>query len=292
MEDSFPIMKNELDWNDLRYFLATIRCGGLSGAARYLGVSIQTVGRRICALERHTGTALFLRHASGYTPTDDGRALEAEAERVEEAITQFRARTDVQGTDMAGVVRLAAPETIATHILWPALQPLLSQHPALELELVTGVRTVGIARGEADIALRLVPPERGALTRRRLGLMSYGLYAAPGTTTDLATARMVGWTRDFDLPAVRWLKQLTGREADIRTTQLEAQRAAIQAGVGIGILPCFLADTLIRIPTDINMSEPLWLVGHAQTATKRIRRVYEEVVSIIEAAEERLSPQY
>jgi DNA-binding transcriptional LysR family regulator len=189
---------------------------------------------------------------------------------------------------MSGVVRIAAPETITTHILLPALQPFLAQYRALELEFITGVRTVGIARGEADIALRLVPPEQGALTRRQVGTLSYGLYAAPGATTDLATARIVGWTGDFDLPADRWLKRLIGREPDIRTTQLEAQRAAITAGIGVGILPCFLAKGLIPIPTDFNMTETLWLVGHAQSTTQRIRRVYQEITAIVESASDSL----
>ncbi|WP_339651615.1 LysR family transcriptional regulator [Halopseudomonas pelagia] len=281
-------MNKELDWNNLRYFTAVIRHGGLSGAARHLGVSIQTVSRRISALEELLGTSLFVRHASGYIPTEDARALEIEAERVEVAIARFRARTDSNGSEMTGVVRLAAPETITTHLLLPALQPFLMQHPALELELLTGVPTLAIARGEADIALRVVRPERGALTRKRVGTMSYGLYAAPESSTDLATTRLVGWAAGHDLPADRWLQRLTERTPDIRTTQLEAQRAAIRAGVGIGILPCFLAQDLLRIPTEARMEETLWLVAHAESATKRIRHVHEEIVTIIEAAKDRL----
>jgi DNA-binding transcriptional LysR family regulator len=282
-------MNNELDWNNLRYFTAVIRHGGLSGAARHLGVSIQTVGRRISALEELLGTSLFVRHASGYIPTEDAKALEIEAEHLEIAIAKFQARVKSNGAEMTGVVRLAAPETITTHLLLPGLQPFLAQHPELELELLTGVPTLGIARGEADIALRVVRPERGALTRKRVGIMSYGLYAAPDSSTDLATARLVGWASGYDLPADRWLQRLTGRTADIRTTQLEAQCAAIRAGVGIGILPCFLAKDLLRIPTKTKMEETLWLVAHAESTTKRIRRVHEEIVSIIEAAENRLS---
>lgn len=281
-------MNNEMDWNDLRFFTAVIRYGGLSGAARNLGVSIQTVGRRISKLESAVGTSLFLRHASGYIPTTDARALEAEAERVETAMAQFRARTGSRSSEMAGIVRLAAPETITTHLLLPGLQPFLTQHPSLELELVTGVSTVGIARGEADLALRVVRPDRGALTRKRIGRMSYGLYAGPEANADPATARLIGWTTEFDLPADRWLKVLTGRAPDIRTSQLEAQHAAIRAGLGIGILPCFLADGLQRIPTAARMAETLWLVGHAETSSKRVELVRGAVESIIEAARDRL----
>lgn len=120
--------------------------------------------------------------------------------------------------------------------------------------------------------------------------MSYGLYAAPGASTDLATDRLVGWATDLDLPADRWLRRLTRRSPDIRTSQLEAQHAAIRAGIGIGILPCFLAVGLQRIDTEAQMNETLWLVGHAQSSTKRVELLRKEIISIIEATKDRLAP--
>ena len=64
-----------MDWNDVRYFAATYRAGSLTGAARMLGVSVQTVGRRIDALETAIGSTLFVRHSGGYTATPDAEKL-------------------------------------------------------------------------------------------------------------------------------------------------------------------------------------------------------------------------
>ncbi|MDF2490089.1 MAG: hypothetical protein K0S77_2711 [Pseudomonas sp.] len=280
-------MNTPLNWNDLRYFAAVMRHGGLSGAARHLNVGIQTVGRRIGALESALGTTLFVRHASGYLPTDDAQRLMGEAEGVEAAIARFTAHgASVEA--VAGSVRLAAPQTLLDHVLMPALQPLLTQYPALQLECLTGVASIGIARGEADLALRLVKPEHGALTRQRVGTQVYGLYAAPGTDTDLSRVRLIGWSGDVQLPAMGWLEALTGRQPDVRTTHLHSQRAAISAGLGVGILPCFLAQGLQRLPTTLPMRETLWLVGHADSAIARVRRVREEIVSILAQAAGRL----
>lgn len=279
-----------MDWNDVRYFVATYRAGSLTGAARILGVSIQTVGRRIDALEAAIGSTLFVRHSGGYTATPDADALMLEAERVEEAVAGFRARASGRAGTIEGAVRLAAPETITTHLLLPALRPMLSQYPALQLEIITGIARVGIARGEADLALRLVPPDHGALTVRRVGTMTHGLYARAGSVTDLASARLVGWTSDHDLPASRWLYRLTGRSADIRFNHLESHRAAIAAGIGVGILPCFLNSGLSRLPCSMVMEEPLWLVGHAAAEmSKRVRVVYDEIAAIITAHAAHLS---
>ncbi|MGC0614588.1 LysR family transcriptional regulator, partial [Escherichia coli] len=93
----------------------TYRAGSLTGAARMLGVSIQTVGRRIDALEAAIGSTLFVRHSGGYTATPDAEALMSEAGRVEEAVAGFRARANGRAEAISGVVRLAAPETITTH---------------------------------------------------------------------------------------------------------------------------------------------------------------------------------
>ena len=58
-------MKREMDWNDLRYFLAVARLGRLSPAARRLRVEHSTVARRIEGMERAMGTRLFDRHREG-----------------------------------------------------------------------------------------------------------------------------------------------------------------------------------------------------------------------------------
>ncbi|MFT6569560.1 MAG: DNA-binding transcriptional LysR family regulator [Sphingomonas echinoides] len=214
----------------------------------------------------------------------------SEAGRVEEAVAGFRARANGRAEAISGVVRLAAPETITTHLLLPALRAILSQYTELELEIITGIAPVGIARGEADLALRLVPPDHGALTVRKAGMMCHGLYAGVGPVPDLASARLVGWTDDHDLPASRWLHRLTGRSADIRFNHLEAHRAAIVAGLGIGILPCFLSSGLLRLPSTLLMEEPLWLVGHAAAEmSKRVRVVYDEIAVIIAANAGRLT---
>ena len=120
---------------------------------------------------------LFLRRPTGYLLTEDGVALLANAERIEADMGALIARASGRTAGLSGTVRLAAPETLTTHVLLPALGPFLERHPDLELELVTGIASVGIARGDADLAIRLVRPERGALTVRRIGQVEHALYA-------------------------------------------------------------------------------------------------------------------
>ncbi|QET91589.1 LysR family transcriptional regulator [Roseomonas mucosa] len=281
-----------MDWDDLRCFTAVARGGGLSSAARELGISAQTVGRRVAALEASLGVPLFVRHPSGYRLTDDGRAMLLDAEKVEETMRRLRNNAAARGGDVVGVVRLAAPETLATNLLLPGLRSLLDRYPALTLEVVTGIDTIGIARGEADIALRLVRPDKGALTIRKVGRMAHALYAASAAVIDHDRPRLIGWSGSYDLPARRWLQQHFGREPDILVNSLAGQRAAIEAGIGIGMLPCFLGGDLVALNTPMRPVETLWLIAHAtETISARTRLVYDELVSILAKNAAILAPE-
>jgi len=281
-----------MDWDDLRCFTAVARGGGLSSAARELGISAQTAGRRVAALEASLGVPLFVRHPGGYRLTDDGRAMLLDAEKVEETMRRLRDNAGARSGDVAGVVRLAAPETLATTLLLPGLRALLDRYPALTLDVVTGIDTIGIARGEADIALRLVRPAKGALTIRKVGRMAHALYAASAAGIDHDRRRLIGWSESYDLPARRWLKQHFGRDPDILVNSLAGQRAAIQAGIGIGMLPCFLGGDLVMLHTPMRPVETLWLIAHAtETISTRTRLVYDEIASILAKNAAILAPE-
>lgn len=74
-----------INWDDLRIFLSVARAGGLSAAARQLGISVPTAGRRMLALEEATAQSLFLRSQSGYALTKEGEVLFSKARSMEAA---------------------------------------------------------------------------------------------------------------------------------------------------------------------------------------------------------------
>src|ERR1700691_5132930 len=73
-----------MEWSDLRVFLAVAREGTLGAAARRLGQSQPTMGRRLRALEQAVGYTLFQRTGDGFILTDEGSAVLSHAERMEE----------------------------------------------------------------------------------------------------------------------------------------------------------------------------------------------------------------
>ena len=159
-------MHDPLLWDDARVFLAIARSGTLSGAAHALRMGVATVSRRLDRLEAALGLPLFSRHQQGYRLTDDGEALLERAEALEHAGLAFGEAGQGQ---VAGTVRLATAENLANPLIIPSLPTLFAQHPELRVELVTGVQTVNLHRRDADLAVRMVKPDAGHLTLRRLG---------------------------------------------------------------------------------------------------------------------------
>ena len=145
-------MTAEFNWDDARIFLAIARVGTLSGAADKMNMGIATVSRLLDRLEQALNVPLFSRHQSGYRLTDDGEALLARAEALEYAGLAFGEAAQLQG-HVAGVVRLATSDNLATHFILPSLKGLLDHYPELRVEVLSGVQPVNLHRRDAGFAV-------------------------------------------------------------------------------------------------------------------------------------------
>ncbi|MET3661366.1 LysR family transcriptional regulator [Aquamicrobium ahrensii] len=291
-----------LRWDDARVFLAIARAGSLSGAAASLGIGLATVSRQIERLEAALGLTLFTRHQNGYRLTDDGDALLERAETLEQAAEAFSEGSAAQ-TGVTGRVRLATAETLASHFIIPALPNLMTRYPDLTLELVTDVQTVNLHRRDADLAVRMVKPERGNLTMQRLGTLGFGLYgsrdyveAHPLTPDDMRFDgdRFIAWRDPYShLSTAQWIERtLRGRAPVLATTTLTAQLHATMAGLGLAVLPHFLArrHDLICLQADLGIDQHIWMAVHSDLAqSRRVRVVIDFLTELIRASQAELA---
>ncbi|MGJ0625445.1 LysR family transcriptional regulator [Xenorhabdus bovienii] len=301
-------MKNKTEqslvWDDIRVFLAIARTGTLSRAADVLKIGIATVSRKIERLEATFGMPLFLRHQAGYRLTEDGKELLEKAKTMEIAANSFLLEADTRIT-ISGKVRLATTETFASDLVIPNLPTLQKNYPDLTLEITTDIHTVDLHRRDADLALRIVRPERGHVTVRQLGKLGFGLY---GSKDYLATcspdilrgeyekARFIGWADTYSyLPSFLWTeKNLKGRPLSVATTSLNAQLAAVKVGLGLAVLPHFIVqDTEFKcISHDLGIDQSIWLVIQADLAhSPRIRKVADFLAEIVFQNQGKLSGQ-
>lgn len=276
------------DWDDLRVFLALVRSGSLSAAARALGVEHTTVARRIDGLERALGVTLFERLPRAWRPTADGAAIAARAEAVErEALAVARAADAAESATVTRL-RLSAPPVLASAFLAPRLSPLFDARPDLRLDLVGETATVDLSRREADLALRLSRPRGDDLVARRIGWLRFALYGAPShldgrNETD---RRWCAYDDTLaDLPQERWLeRRRAGRSPTFRANDLASLQAAAAAGIGVALLPHVLAEPdprLRRIEDAPDATREIWLVLHPDLArAPRTRPVIDFLVTL------------
>ncbi|WP_298161596.1 LysR family transcriptional regulator [Acidocella sp.] len=290
-------MEAGMDWEALRSFLAIAREGTLSGAARRLGVRQSTMGRRLAALEDKAGVRLLERTPRGLRLTAAGEAARAEVEHMETAA--LAAARAVSGRDvrLEGVVRLTTVSDFAGALLMPALAGLAARYPGIVVELIEDDRTLSLAAREADLALRLARPRGRSLVGRRVGAVSFGLYASPaylaahgapgggdGTGHRLILARdESGVYAESDALAAMAPRAAVALRTDDRASQL----AAARAGLGIAALGHHVAagTGLARLDSPPLPSRELWLVQHQDTRdVARIRAVAEAVAGQMRAA--------
>ncbi len=268
--------------------LALARGAGLAGAAELLGVDPSTVHRRIGALEQRFGHALFERHRrGGWLATAMGERLLASATRMEEEVASAERALASEDAQLEGIVRLTTTDTLAQELLMPMLATLHEQHPGLAIELRVANRLLLFARGETELALRggARPNERSVVARKlaELGGTVYGSRAwlernpRPRRRSELSEHRFV--LGDESLAHIIYSERAEALRGStppaLRCDSLLAQRAAVEAGLGIAVLPCFLGDrspTLVRLfAPDPELTEPLWLVVHEEL--RRVARV-------------------
>jgi DNA-binding transcriptional LysR family regulator len=174
-----------MEWSDLRIFLAIARAGTLGAAARSLGQTQPTMGRRLRALEIAVGHALFQRTADGFVLTDEGNAVLGHAERMEEEALAFQRQLAGSDAEPEGKLRLSSSDWFGTYMLAPLLAEFNERHPKIRVELLTDARLYSLPRREADIAFRIAAFEEPEVVSRPLLHVPYALYARSETMITL-----------------------------------------------------------------------------------------------------------
>ncbi|HWT56348.1 MAG TPA: LysR family transcriptional regulator [Rhizobium sp.] len=278
-----------MEWSDLKIFLAIARFGTLGAAARSLGLTQPTMGRRLRALEASVGQTLFQRTAEGFVLTGEGAAVLAGAERIEEE-TFAMERVLAGSRQLGGFLRLSSSDWFGAHVLSPVLAEFSQLHPKVVVELLTDSRLLSLPRREADLVFRIQPFTEAEIISRKLIHIKYGLYIHRGAphprAFDGAGARLVSMDAAFgDMPDVGWLQRLLPRaEIVMRSNSRDVQAALCANGAGLAVLPRPLGDSLAAIElVDLGEAPPgrdTWVGYHRDM--KRLARLRALLDLVIE----------
>jgi DNA-binding transcriptional LysR family regulator len=269
---------HSVDWDAVQAFLAVARTGRVSTAARRLDVQHTTIARRLAALEATLDAPLFYRTNTGYTLTAHGRNALSQAEAMERAALALTARAREGTGVVAGRVRVAMAPEFASHWLAPQLKGFRAKHPQLEVHVLVGTRQRDLSRGEAELAVQAPRPRQKDLVAVRIGRTALALYAAKAIAagarwriTSRETLRgmpLLTYTKGFQmLQDARWFQDvLSAVGTYMETNSTHALLSAVRAGVGVAVLPRFVArgdDDLVEV-SDAVASHDVWLITHPE----------------------------
>lgn len=261
--------RDSLDWDDARLFLAVVRRGSLRAAARELGLSQPTVGRRLARFEASASAVpLFDRLPEGLRLTAAGATMLPLAEQLEAAALVLQGRRAAGGSEPSRV-RISVGEWAGGFLAQCLGQEDRRHLPdGLAIELVASDQTANLTRREADLAVRHGRPETGNLYVSRVGTIACAAYQAPGFAGGLNS--WITYPEEQAHYAVsRWITasvQTSGGIVAVRASSMSMQTAAARAGAGTAVLPCYIAESdpgLVRVLDRIEpLDAPHWLIVH------------------------------
>jgi DNA-binding transcriptional LysR family regulator len=276
-----------LDWNDLHYFLAVAKSGSTIAAAKALGVNQSTVARRLRALEETLEFKLFERRSGGYRLTREGEQLLPHVERVGESVSSVERQILSRDKSLTGTLRVTCPAGIGAHFA-PLLSAFRAMHPGLNVALVVEDRILDLAKGEAEVAIRVGDLSDSVLVGRKIGEMTWAFYATPGyierhgrpaSFSALEQHRIVGATGDGG----RWLAaNVPAANIVVNCNNVSASIITAKSGIGLALIPVPRGNAepeLVRVSDDVpGLATRISLLTHPDLRrTPRVDAFFEFV---------------
>ena len=258
--------RSSTDLIDVLGFVRVAETGSFARAAERMGLSKPSLSRRVARLEGQLGARLLTRTARGAAPTEIGKAYYARASAVLAELDAARETVAEAVTQIAGPIRLTAPLSFGVEHLAPVLAEFALAHPKVELDVEFEDRTVDLDAGGYDLAVRIGRLADSALIARRIAPVRKVLIASPAyldehgrpqRPADLAGHAALIYNQES------WRFRVDGKWETVRPTPAlrsnngEMLREAAVAGLGLALLPTFIAAPALEART----VEPL-LLGH------------------------------
>lgn len=242
------------DLDDIKVFVEVVECGSLTRAALRLGMSKSMISRRLSRLEAELGMPLLARTTRGLSLTEAGTDFRPFAQRMVAELEAARDALSRQG-EATGRLRLGAPMSFGSTHLAPVLAELALRHPRLEINCAYSDRLVDVVGEGFDAAIRLGVLADSTLVARRIAPIRLVLVASPRYLSTRGTPVVPA---DLDAHDAiphgdeTWRFQQGGRTFTHRprgrfmADSGLAEFAGVVAGLGVAILPLFLAQASLE----------------------------------------------
>ncbi len=282
-----------LAWDDFRLIKAIAETRTLPAAAARLGIAHSTVFRRLRQIEEMLGVPLFERHRTGYVLTTAGEEVAGLADRVDQDITEVLRRIAGRAPAPSGEVRLTTSDSLLVHLLMPMLARFRRAHPGIRLDVLIGNPSLNLSRRDADVAIRATDAPPDTLVGRRVARIAWALYGPADALAPPDPPRGANWVSLGEslagMQVTRFVHEHVAAERiAFRLNSVLGLAEAMEAGMGIGHLPCFIGDarpSLRRLAApEPAFATDLWLLAHPDLRqAPRIRALLDFLAAEIAA---------
>ena len=252
-----------MDLNHVAVFEAVARTGSFSAAAKELGIQKSSASRAIARFENELKVQLLFRTTRKVSLSEAGTALYDRVTPLLRSMKGALLGLPQRGEAPSGMLKVTAPVDLGVLFLAEVLSRYTARYPDVSVDLYLTGRVVDLVGEGFDVALRVASKlEDSTLVVRRAAPVLFQLFASPLYLARRGTPRYEdeleahdwvvfrGGPQKLRVAPVKWA---AGRVPRIVCDDLLFVREAVRAGVGIGLLPTFVAEpdvlvgSLVRI---------------------------------------------
>ena len=244
----------------MHLFIRVVETGSFSRASAGLGITQPTATKQVAARETRLGARLFHRSTRGVTPTEVGALYYDRCKRIVREVEEADSVAKLMQSRLSGTLRVSTSVAFGRRVLVPLALRFMQQHPGLQLDLGVDDRYGNLVEQGGDLAIRMGRLADSSLGSRFLGLNPWVLVASPAYLSAHGTPRRPGELARHAALIYntvqgddRWTFAASGSAAQtvavkgpLRSNNLSALLAAARAGLGLAVLPRYVAAESLR----------------------------------------------
>jgi len=262
---------------DMAIFVTVVEQGNFSKAAKKLGVTPSAVSRQISRLEDALGIKLLQRTTRQLALTESGELAFTSCKQMLEAAEQAISASTSTTSIVSGLLRIAAPKSLANQVLRPLFVEFLKQYPEIQLHLKVTDQVLDPIHDSIDFLIHINEQPIESLVNIKLGRVEQTLCASPEyLQAHTAPARPedlkdhVCLCLGENATDNRWTFIKHNQQATVQVSgsylvnHSEMRRDAIEQGFGIGALPDYIAKKSVKSGQLITLLNDWKLQGNYQ----------------------------
>lgn len=250
-------MKDRL--NGMRVFAQVVEAKSFSAAAEKLGMSKSLASRHVSALERSLSVKLLNRSTRRLSLTEAGALFYEHCARIVQEAELAESRLTRTQSEPAGLVKVTAVPAFAVRHVLPALADFYQKHPKIQVKLFCSNRALDLGDEGFDLGIRVSFDPDPSLVARKLAANRGVLCASPAYLKRHGMPRRIEDLRKHECvlfpplaPKGVWTLRRDGRKYSVQvggvfeTDEMDVVRAAVAAGLGIGMLPLYMVGDALK----------------------------------------------